>query len=149
MQKITVRRAVPSDARALYALNEAFNGPGLADPDHIARSLEENDREIVCIAHAEGRPAGFCCAQVVYSMCYPVPCAEITEMYVAPEYRRMGTATELIRLAEALCAERGAEEFRLLTGSDNPAARSLYESVGYGLSGEAHYEKEIGSGVSQ
>lgn len=143
MSKITVRRAIPSDAEALAALNEAFNGPNLANPGHIARSLAENDREIVCIAFVDGQPAGFCCAQVVYSMCYPDVSAEITEMYVAPEYRRMNIARSLIQQTEAFCACQGASELKLLTGDDNFAARKLYESCGYSLSGEVHYEKEI------
>lgn len=141
MAELVIRRAVPEDAAALHALNTDFNGSDTADCAHIARSLTENDREIVCIALAGGQPAGFCCAQLVCSMCYHDVTAEITEMYVSPEYRRMGIARGLMRLAEELCARHGASEFKLLTGDDNFPARKLYESCGYSESGEIHYEK--------
>lgn len=143
MPNMEIRQAVPGDAEALALLNAAFNGSGLADAAHIRRSLENNAQEIVVIAYQAGRPAGFCCTQVVRSMCYAAPCAEITELYVEPAFRRRGVARRLLQQAEALCRLRGAEEFKLLTGGDNLPAQALYESLGYEPSGEKHYEKEI------
>lgn len=137
-----VRQATGSDAAALARLNAAFNGPGVADAAHIARSLEENRNEIVCIAEQDGAAVGFCCAQITESMCYPESSAEITELYVAPSARRRGAATALLRLAEQLCIGRGAAELRLLTGRDNAPARALYARMGYRPDDEAHYQKD-------
>ena len=85
---------------------------------------------------------GFCCCQVIRSWCYPQPAAQLTELYVAPAHRRKGAAAGLLALAEKACAALGAEGLTLLTGEDNRTARAFYESQGYRLSGEVHYEKE-------
>ena len=135
------RLAVPADAPALMRLNAAFNGRGLADAAHIERSLRENRNEIVCIAELDGKPAGFCCAQLVSSMCYRSQTGEITELYVEPFARRKGIATELMELAEQELVVRGATRINLLTGSDNHAARAFYESLEYETDGEMHYTK--------
>lgn len=136
-----IRKAVPADAPALKILNDEFNGEGTAAA-HIEASLREG-REIVCIAETDSGPAGFLCAQVVWSMCYHEPVGEITELYVREAHRRKGAATGLMQLAQRLCLERGARELKLLTGGDNFAAQAFYESLGYARSGEIHYEKEI------
>jgi len=137
-----VRIAVPADAPALVRLNEAFNGPGLGDIAHIERSLKENPSEIVCIAELDGKAAGFCCAQLVSSMCYREKSGEITEMYVEPFARRNGVAAALMRLAERELISRGAAPLKVLTGDDNLPAQALYESLGYEQDGEVHYAKD-------
>ncbi|MGN0802390.1 MAG: GNAT family N-acetyltransferase [Candidatus Faecivicinus sp.] len=139
-----VRQAAPGDAEALFRLNAAFNGEGLGTAAHIERSLREG-REIVCIAELDGEAAGFCCAQVTSSMCYMSPVGEITELYVRDGARRRGLARRLVRLAEQLCAARGAEELHLLTGRDNAAARALYASLGYAADDEVHYVRQPGA----
>ena len=136
-----IRTATPSDAEALFHLNRAFNGEGLADAGRIRRSLAENDREIVCVAERGGQVVAFCCGQLTESMCYPEKSGEITELYVRPDARRCGIASALVRFTEQRCIERGAAELRLLTGRTNHAARALYESLGYSIDGEVHYVK--------
>lgn len=136
-----VRLATPADAPALMRLNAAFNGPGLNDVFHIERSLRKNPNEIVCIAEMDGYAVGFCCAQLVSSMCYRDQTGEITELYVEPSARRKGIATELIQLAEQELVVRGAVNLKLLTGGDNHAARAFYESLEYESDGEMHYTK--------
>ena len=138
---MNVRLAVPADASALLRLNEAFNGPGLNDVSHIERALAENPQEIVCVAELDGEAVGFCCAQLFSSICYAEKSGEITELYVEPRARRMGLASGLMRLAERELVARGATELKLLTGDDNLAAQSLYESLGYERDGEVHYSK--------
>ena len=137
-----VRIAAPADAPALVRLNEAFNGPGPGDIAHVEQSLNENPNEIVCIAELDGKAAGFCCAQLVSSMCYKEKSGEITEMYVEPFARRKGVATALMRLAERELIARGASSLKVLTGDDNISAQALYESLGYEQDGEVHYAKD-------
>lgn len=139
---MNVRLARTSDVPALLRLNDAFNGPGLGDAAHIERGLRDNPNEIVCIAEHDGQAVGFCCAQLVSSICYKQKSGEITELYVEPCARRKGLATKLIRLAERELISRGATELKLLTGDDNLPARALYESLGYELDGEVHYAKD-------
>lgn len=140
---MSVRLAVPSDAPALLRLNDAFNGPSLDDAAHIERSLRENPNEIVCIAELDGEAVGFCCAQLISSICYKKKTGEITELYVEPHARRRGLATALLRLAERELTVRCARGLTLLTGDDNFSARTFYESLGYEQDGEVHYAKDV------
>jgi GNAT superfamily N-acetyltransferase len=56
---------------------------------------------------------------------------ELQDVYVLPERRNEGIGTELTRAAERLTAERGHERCSLSVGQTNPAARRLYERLGY------------------
>ena len=142
-ENISIRRAIPADAADLELLNRAFNGEDVADAAHIAESLVQNPEEPVFIARVNGEPAGFICAQIKRSMCYRVPSAELTEMFVAPPHRRKGVASALICALEAELSSRGITEITILTGNDNLPAQALYAAMGYEPSGELHLEKEI------
>ena len=56
---------------------------------------------------------------------------ELQDVYVLPEYRRRGIATELTGAAEREAAARGARRLLLSYGHENEAARRLYERAGY------------------
>ncbi len=56
---------------------------------------------------------------------------EIKRMYVRPDQRGRGIARRLIGSAEALARHRGASTLRLATGSRQPEAITLYESLNY------------------
>ncbi|MEV6284683.1 GNAT family N-acetyltransferase [Kribbella sp. NPDC051770] len=56
---------------------------------------------------------------------------EIKRMYVRPDQRGQGIARRLIGSAEALARHRGATSLRLATGSRQPEAIALYESLDY------------------
>lgn len=142
MNEIAVRLARTEDACALHALNEAFNGDGLSAVSRIAETLANNDMELVGFAEVDAQPAGFCCAQVKRSFCCAENSAELTELYVAEEFRRMGVAARLVGFIEDICRnERGVTEFTLLTGAENRAARRFYESIGYKIEDEVLYAK--------
>jgi putative acetyltransferase len=56
---------------------------------------------------------------------------EIKRMYVRPDHRGHGIARRLITSVEAVARHRGATALRLATGSRQPEAIALYESLGY------------------
>ena len=139
----TIRLARPEDALCLARMNTAFNGDTGVTADDISRSLLTSP-ETVVIAEADGSPAGFCCAQLHHSFCYPSPVAEVTEMYVVPEFRRMGCAQAMLRHLEALLQEKfGADEMHLLTGTRNLAAQSAYRKAGFLQKNEVYMVKEV------
>lgn len=126
-----IRLAAAADAEALCRMNAAFNGDTGVTADGVRASLRHSP-EIVVVAHAGDSPAGFCCAQVHRSFCYPSPVAEVTEMYVEPAFRGMGCAGEMLRyLEEHLRSEYGADEMHLLTGCSNLAAQAAYRKAGF------------------
>ena len=57
---------------------------------------------------------------------------EIQDVFVLPEQRRLGIASELTRAAEAEARSRGWDRISLSVSQDgNPQARQLYEKLGY------------------
>lgn len=140
---VLIRPAGPGDAPALRRMNIAFNGDTAVSEQNIRSALTAG-AEIVLIAESDGTPAGFCCAQVHRSFCYPAPVAEVTEMYVAPPFRRRGCASAMLRcLEEQLQDGHGVDEIHLLTGSGNSAAQAAYEKAGFARKNEVYMTKEV------
>ncbi len=141
---IAVRMARAKDASALAEMNRVFNGPTIA-PSAISASLR-NAGELVAVALIHGVPAGFLCAQIHDSFCYHAPYAEITEVFVREEFRRMRVATRMIAFMEERLARRRVAHLHILTGVRNRPARALYEGLGYRNNRgrpEVLYEKDM------
>lgn len=138
---LTVRRARASDASSLSVLNEEFNKVRMK-PTAIARRLS-NMGEIVLVAQYKSETVGFACGQVYDSICYPGPQAELTELYVRKEFRRLEAATRLCRMIESEAGRRKAVEIHLLTNVRNAKARGLYEKLGYKAERHVDYGKRI------
>ncbi|MBQ2954266.1 MAG: GNAT family N-acetyltransferase [Clostridia bacterium] len=142
---IRIRTALPEDAAALCALNAAFNGDTGVTESDVRQSLLTRT-EIVLIAEADGEPAGFCCAQVHHSFCYPAPVAEVTEMYVAPAHRRKGCAGAMLAHLERILRDKyNVDEIHLLTGARNLAAQGAYRKAGYSSRNEQYMKKALPS----
>jgi ribosomal protein S18 acetylase RimI-like enzyme len=62
-----------------------------------------------------------------------LPQAELLSIVVAEEERGKGLSKALIREGFSLCRQRNIEEVRLLVGSDNKPANSLYQKCGFTL----------------
>lgn len=139
-----VRTAAIGDAEQLEVLNAEFNGEGETTLENIRACLSGNSREVVIVEEDHGVLTGFVCVQLKRSFCYDVLTPEITEVYVRPAYRRQGTAGRMIRFAEEYCGRNyPLRRFELLTGEENHAARSLYESLGYKNDHELHLSKRV------
>jgi [ribosomal protein S5]-alanine N-acetyltransferase len=128
---MTYRVAMASDAVELKRLNDAFNGQDSNTADRIREGLERQDAETVFVADQDGTLAGFCCAQLLRSICYSVFYVEITELYVSPEYQRQGIGASLVRYAEDWYRGMGIHDFQLFTGADNGNAQQFYTHIGY------------------
>ena len=130
-----VRLAVPADAPALKKLNDLFNGEGSNTAQAIEKSLAENTQEIVCVAIENSAGAdkyvGFCCGQIIKSMCYSILYGDITEFFVLEEYRRQDVGKRLIEQIEAEFHKRGVNHLHHFVGSSNAAAQAVFHSLGY------------------
>ena len=143
MDNVSIRLANKNDAVKIFELNEEFNGKGQNTIHHIRELLEINKQEIVCIAEVNGVIAGFCCAQIIKSVCYSSMHAELTELFIKESFRRKGLARELIMYVEDVCLKQyGICKFQLLTGNDNIPAQKLYGSLGYIVDDEVLLTKE-------
>ncbi|MCZ6636365.1 MAG: GNAT family N-acetyltransferase [bacterium] len=69
----------------------------------------------------------------------PRPYPEIASLFVAPEYRLKGIATQLIDTAEAIARQRGYTHIGLCVATDNGSARSLYKRLQYKDAGRGEY----------
>jgi GNAT superfamily N-acetyltransferase len=56
---------------------------------------------------------------------------ELTRIYVAPEFRRLGGARALLRAAESWARDHGLTRLFLDTRNDLAEARALYEACGF------------------
>jgi len=59
------------------------------------------------------------------------PVGEIKRIFVRPEYRRMRIAARIMTLLERKGLENGFTTLRLETGTKQPEAIALFESLGY------------------
>jgi ribosomal protein S18 acetylase RimI-like enzyme len=140
---IDIRLANSANVAELKKLNDLFNGDGNNTIEAIEESLEKNGQEIVCVAADGDRLAGFCCGQIMKSMCYSYQFAEITELYVMDEYRRRGIGRQLLRRTENELSKHGVRHLHILTGSENHIAQALYHSYGYRGASEILLDKNI------
>lgn len=62
-------------------------------------------------------------------------CAYVHSFRVRPEYRRAGLGTRLMEAAEGDLVRRGFQAVTLNVSRQNPAARRLYERLGYEVIG--------------
>lgn len=93
------------DAEKLFELNEEFNGKGINTIEHIIKSLDNNKQEIISVVEVNNDVVGFCCMQIVKSLCYISIHAELTELYIKESFRRKGLATKLIKYMENNCTK--------------------------------------------
>ena len=140
---VQIRLAEPKDATFLAALNRDFNDSATT-PEQIARQLQEGTgTEVILVAEINGRVVGFACMQMMTSICYPNPWAELSELYVHPSHRRCGLGRALLQKAEDQTRSWGAREIHLRTGAKNAAGKALYRTMGYCEDPEILFQKRL------
>ncbi len=127
---IRVRFATPDDAAELIEMNREFNGVEGLDQDTVRQELARG-AELVAVADAGERLAGYCCVQHYKSFCYPEGIAELTELYVRKEFRRKGLASRLITCQLEALREMGVDELEVITDSANAAGHAVYRANGF------------------
>jgi ribosomal protein S18 acetylase RimI-like enzyme len=147
---ISVRRAnledAPAVAELMTGLNLAVGVGGVAmpqavDPEYalalpadVARRMAAmQDVESVWLAERNGEPVGLMSLRLVPYLDQDVPYAEVMNLYVRPEARRLGVARLLVETAERVAAEAGATAMHILTGADNLQAQAFYRAAGYDM----------------
>ena len=139
-----IKEASIQDIDELYHLNELFNGEGCTTKEMMYEVLVQPRTEKIIIGCIDDKVVGFCCIQIVSSICYKNRVAEVTELFVKEEYRRQGIALAMMKYVEEVCRDNGVLSVHLLTGMDNYDAQALYECIGYQKKSELMYKKYIG-----
>lgn len=73
----------------------------------------------------DGVIAGYVCVRVMYEEC------QICNICVAPKYRRLGYASELLKTVAEFSVEEGCERCELEVNVSNEPAVGLYKKCGY------------------
>ena len=130
---IITRRAMPSDAAAIRALNAALDDVR-ATIEHIADHIANRERyETPFVAEIAGQVVGLACLRLLPCLCDPIPSAELTELIVLPQFRRNGVGRALIARIETEARVQGATTLILMTAWRNTQAHAFYHAVGYRL----------------
>jgi ribosomal protein S18 acetylase RimI-like enzyme len=128
---ITIRAAGPDDAPAVAELLDEFNGEGLP-PEILARRMAEvQGIETAFLGEWDGQVAGLLVLRIVPTLSDVDPWAEITEMFVRPQFRRRGIGRALMEVALAHGHGRGCREFHLLVDPSNYAGQAFYAALGF------------------
>ena len=122
------------DAFRLVPLFEAFYGTYFGEAvteAAIRRRLRQAEgHETVVVAEVGNRLAGFASLRVTPSLDL-APHAELTEVFVASEFRRTGLASKLVKHLETIARDRGASELVVLTWKKNAEGLAFYRSAGF------------------
>jgi len=132
-----IRRAVRDDLAGMLRIEEAsFADPWTIDSLATALSLERM-QVLVAESVGEGNQGGDAAPGLLGYVVALVlgPEAEIADLAVAPESRRLGIGRALLERVLAELGEAGARTVYLEVRESNQAARALYEANGFGSAG--------------
>ncbi len=125
------RDDAPLIARMLHDFNTEFSEPTPGTDILSRRVLCFIESGAMTYQLGGAGPDGF--AQVSFrpSIWADEPVGYLEELYVVPDCRGEGTGRVLMNAVLELARERGAAGMEVVTGENDTAARSLYESVGF------------------
>lgn len=134
---MTVREATVLDLDLLVPLFDAYRQfyrkPG--DPALARRFLRdrlENGQSIVFLALLpDGTATGFAQLYPSFSSAAAARIFILNDLFVAPQFRRMGAAAALLAAARAFAEAAGAVRLTLSTEVTNESAQALYEACGW------------------
>lgn len=153
---LTVRRAVPGDLEAVWALARRaaarMNAEGSEQwgEDYPTRDLYQGDiqrGELWCAATPEGRVLGAACVNCDLDPAYqavawtlPGPAMTVHRAAVDPAVQRQGTAAVLLLQAMALAREAGVPSMRVDTYQKNAKMQGLFRKLGFLQRGEVYLQ---------
>lgn len=124
--RVRVRKARPHDAdRVVEIENECFTNPNPTLLLHVCGKVDG-----LLVAEGDDGIMGY--VLFTPSSAYR---ARVMSLAVSPPYRRMGVAKRLTRGAFDVLRERGFEKVGLEVRISNTPAQSLYDDLGFVLTG--------------
>jgi ribosomal protein S18 acetylase RimI-like enzyme len=142
-RSVRLRRATAADAERIAAM---FTDEGYpAGTSDIVARLERfaSPAAAVIVADAGGEVLGFIALHVVPRFEHDDRFVRILALVVDPGVRDRGVGRLLMLEAERIGAEAGAAFSEVTAGHHRPAARRLYESLGYDASVTAYLRKRL------
>jgi ribosomal protein S18 acetylase RimI-like enzyme len=134
---VNIRQATLADLEQIVPLFDGyrqFYGQS-SDPERARRFLRERlerDESIIFVALTEqGSAVGFTQLFPSFSSVSAARILILNDLFVAPEGRRQGIGTSLLRAAAAYGRSISAVRLTLSTGVTNEGAQAAYESDGW------------------
>ena len=142
---IDVRRLGPSDAARVVAATGLF--PRDLDADAVAGYLASSSDHLLLATLGEA-PVGFARAHTLRQLSRPAVRLMVSELRVAPEFRRQGVGRALIESLKEVARGQGAEAMFIVLGPGQSAPAGLFASTGgvEAASGHVIYVYVIGDG---
>lgn len=136
MSTLFTRLATPRDIDAVAALFDDYRQFYEYPPDlqlataFILERMQRNE-SVVIVAEMQNRIVGFCQLYPAFCSLLAAPIFLLYDLYVSPEFRKLGAARALLQAAELHAAQNGFARLDLTTAKTNTPAQSLYESLGW------------------
>ena len=128
---VTIRQASVPDLADFARLLNQYEGT-TASPEQIAHRMEACANVVtIYLGLLDGHVAGFASLRLLPELRSSEPAAELTDLYVDPQFRHRGVGCALIAQVNAAASAAGAREIRLATGFTNVIAQAAYEAAGY------------------
>jgi GNAT superfamily N-acetyltransferase len=128
---LTIRTAHAGDAPDIARLNLLFNGVETSPEQYALRLADPRRVDFPILTVLDGRVVGLANLRLAPSVFYTEPYAELSELFVEEDHRRQGAGQALVRFAEHMAREAGAEELIIMTDFYNNPAQMLYLNLGY------------------
>ena len=126
-----IRPATSDDCSDLASLVSLFNG-NATSPQQIQNRLQAmQSTEQVIVAEIANAVVGFGSLRLVYNFSDDLLYAELTDLFVHPDFRRQQVAQNLLSFIEQICKDRHVPQLVLITGFDNTGAQAFYHSIGF------------------
>ena len=128
---MVIREAMITDDEAICHISSKDLGYD-CEESFVKERLEQLDssREIVLVAEAGGKVAGYVHAEV-YSLLYWEPMVNILGLAVSSDCRRQGAGKTLMMRVEEWAKKRGIKEIRLNSGGTRKEAHEFYRAIGF------------------
>ena len=134
---MTIRTATLNDLDSVASLFDAYRqfyeqAPDLALATAFIRArMQANESVILLALNAENDAVGFCQLYPSFCSVEAKPIYVLYDLYVAPQGRRRGAGTALLRAAETTAQANGKARMDLTTAKTTTAAQAAYEALGW------------------
>jgi ribosomal protein S18 acetylase RimI-like enzyme len=128
---IRVREAELADSAALASMLSSFTGLATSAAQVEARLQRIHGLELVLVAEVDGRLVGLGCLRCLPCLGEDGPFAELSDLFVSVESRRLGIGEALVHALEARARAAGAMGWQVNVDPENEAARRLYQKLGF------------------
>ena len=140
---VFIRAATVADAAAIHAALLGI-ADTLGQRHRIVSSVEDISKYgfgaepafKVLIAEADGEFAGMCLWFPSFSTWFGRPGVYVQDLYVAPAFRKLGVAEQLMRRLANETKRTGSTYIRLSVDASNASAVKFYERIGMRLSAQ-------------